>query len=152
MFINATVTAKTHKGRLNMLFCPVMNLKSDFRSLYCDKYLVSPQNYAKEVLGRVVYRHAKWPLKVLGTMAPSYLQADYDFIDSVGRIRRFSEYEQTVREYFDHPMNRNNPLRQNLLLRISTVKMRRLVRDVLPSQARTGKKIPARPDDQQVGA
>jgi hypothetical protein len=116
-----------------MLFLSFMNQRSDFRVLYCRKYSITPQQFSREIFKRTVYAHARWPLKILGALKPSYLQADYDFIDSVGRIRRFSEYDQTVREYFDHPMNRHNPLRHNLLLRISTVRMRRVVKEVIQS-------------------
>lgn len=125
------VTLLTRKGRKKVLYLSCMIQRSDLRTIYCHKYSIKPQQFSREVFERTVYSHARWPVKFFGTLSPSYLQADYDFIDSVGRIRRFSEYDQAVREYFDHPMNRSNPLRHNFLFRISTVKMRRLVKELM---------------------
>ncbi len=72
----------------------------------------------------------------MGKLSDHYLQADYDFIYDIGTMTRYDEYEQVVKSYFAHPMNQNNVLRQRFLLRISTVRMRRLVREVMkPSTA-----------------
>lgn len=117
-----------------MVLLSFMNQRSDLRTLYCQRFSITPQQFSRDLLKRTIYGHAKWLLKVLGALSPSYLQADYDFIDSVGRIRRFSEYDQAVREYFDHPMNQNNPLRQRLLIRISTVRMRRVVKELIHTE------------------
>lgn len=108
-----------------------MSSPNDFQARFCQQYAIRPENYAQEVLRRTTYIHAWFPIKVLGLFSSYYLQADYDFIHDVGRLTRFREYEAAVRAFFDHPMNRNNPLRNVFLLRVSTVRMRRLVREVI---------------------
>ena len=108
-----------------------MSGPKDFQARFCRLHAVEPEHYAGEVLKRSVYTHARWGLWVLGKISDNYLQADYDFIYDVGRITRFHEYEQAVKSYFEHPMNQNNLLRSRLLLRISSMRMRRLVREVM---------------------
>jgi len=108
-----------------------MVVPNDFQSRYCKVHGVMPENYANEVLKRAFYPHARWALFFLRELSPYFLQADYDFIFDVGRITRFRHFEPAVEAYFDHPMNKNNPLRRRLLLRISTARLRRLVREVL---------------------
>ena len=107
---------------------------NDFQTHFCRQYAIKPENYADEILKRTAYTHSRSLLKLLGAVSMNYLQADYDFIHDVGRINRFREYEQTVKAFFEHPMNQNNPLRNILLLRISSVRMRRLVREVLQNR------------------
>lgn len=112
-----------------------MRPRDDFQTLFCHKYEVSADAYGSEVFKLTAYPHARWLKPVMGLLSRNYWQADYDFIHNVGRIRRFREYEQTVREYFDHPMNQNNALRRWFLLRLSSVQLRRLVREVMRGEA-----------------
>jgi hypothetical protein len=116
-----------------------MQEREDFRTLFCRHYDVKPEDFAKEVLNRTVYTHARLPIWVCAVLSDDYLEADYDFIDNVSRIRKFREYQQTVVEFFDHPKNQNNLFRQWFLIRVSSSRLRRLVREVLQTQAgRTG--------------
>lgn len=114
---------------------PPMRPRDDFQTLFCQKYEVSAEAYGSEVFKLTAYPHARWLKPIMGLFSRNYWLADYDFIHNVGRIRRFREYEQTVREYFDHPMNQNNLLRRWFLLRLSSVQLRRLVREVLRGTA-----------------
>jgi hypothetical protein len=116
-----------------------MQEREDFKTLFCRHYDVKPENFAREMLKLTVYAHARWTIWIFSYLSGDYLEADYDFIDNVSRIRKFREYEQTVVEFFDHPMNQNNLFRQWFLIRVSSSRLRRLVREVLQTQAgRTG--------------
>ncbi len=112
-----------------------MQEREDFKTLFCRHYDVKPEDFAREVLKLSVYTHARWTIWIFSNLSEHYLKADYDFIDSVSRIRKFREYEQTVVEFFDHPMNQNNLFRQWFLIRVSSARLRRLVREVLQTQA-----------------
>jgi hypothetical protein len=112
-----------------------MQEREDFKTLFCRHHDVKPENFAREMLKLTVYAHARWTIWIFSYLSEDYLKADYDFIDNVSRIRKFREYEQTVVEFFDHPMNQNNLLRQWFLIRVSSARLRRIVREVLQTQA-----------------
>jgi hypothetical protein len=111
-----------------------MSVPNDFESRFCQRFEVPAERYARELVSRSLYPHARCCMWLLQWLASSYMQADYDFVYDVARITRFREYETAVRAYFDHPMNQNNALRRRLFMRISTSRMRRLVREVIEAK------------------
>tara|TARA_Y100000385_G_scaffold201427_1_gene208561 strand:+ start:675 stop:989 length:315 start_codon:yes stop_codon:yes gene_type:complete len=63
-----------------------------------------------------------------------YLAADNDFVDDVAQLVHYSHFFSSSFQYIHHPANRGF-LRRYCRIRISTERMRRIVRRTLKAQA-----------------
>ncbi len=105
-----------------------MTTKGDFRQVYCAHHGIKPDEYADHLLKRALYTHAR-VLKILIWLTNrNFFRADYDFLHEVGDLRRYRDFEQAVEGFIYHPWNTGNFFRSRLLLRISTTRVRKLVR------------------------
>lgn len=112
-----------------------MQPRREFAKLYCEHHDIDTSDYLLTLFKRSLYPHAR-PLKwLLQWLSPNYFRADYDFVHDVGRIRRFKDYELAVEEFIYHPANRDNPLRTLLRIRVSSGRLRRIVRATMRQHA-----------------
>ena len=101
-----------------------------FAELYCEQRGISPENYAHEVLRETLYPHARFLAGLVRLLRSRHFAADIEFVADVGQIRRYRDYATESEGYAHHPENRGF-LRAVLNVRISSRRMRRLVRTTL---------------------
>lgn len=81
------------------------------------------------VLQRTLPPHFRPWFSVVLTFAPGYFTPDFGFIVAVGRGEVYADFDLAAREFAAHPANRGF-LRRQLRLRVSTRRMRRLLREI----------------------
>jgi hypothetical protein len=104
-----------------------------FITLYCRRWGIAPSAFARDLLLRSVYPHARPLLGLLTQLNRGHFEADYEFIVDVGQLRRRTDFGAAAESYISHPANKAL-VRRRLKLRISVRRMLALVEDVLPQQ------------------
>lgn len=102
-----------------------------FAECYCVKHNIPPEEFARSIFNRALYRRAllvKWLLPLLHH---GYFSADFDLIYGVERLRRMRDFATEAERFNEHPANRGF-LRRTLCLRVSTTRLRALIRETLP--------------------
>lgn len=121
-----------------------------FAESFCAQNQIHPEQFAREVFKRSLYRRARWVSWLLPLIWRGYFAADFDLIYGVERLRRVRAFAVEADRFNDHPANRGF-LRRTLGLRVSTCRLRALVREALPrseecaapvSATRTGTIVP----------
>lgn len=105
-----------------------------FAECYCLKHNIPPEEFARTIFNRALYRRAliiKWLLPLLHR---GYFAADFDLIYGVERLRRMRDFATEAERFNEHPANRGF-LRRTLCLRVSTNRLRALIRETLPRSA-----------------
>jgi len=105
-----------------------------FEERYCEQHNLTLEEYPRHLRNRAFYPHARFIAPILTLFNGDYLAADNDFIQDVGQLTRFNEFFSSSFEYIHHPANRGF-LRRYCRIRISTERMRRIVRRTLKAQA-----------------
>ncbi len=98
-----------------------------FFELYCEQQSIPAADYARRVFSRALYPHARPLAGVISLFNSDYFAADHDFVEDVGRLTSYHDFLGSGMDYSHHPGNRGF-FRQVLRLRISTDRMRRMVR------------------------
>lgn len=119
---------------------------STFSELYCEKNGVSPEEFARSVLARTLYRRARPVAGILRFFSPNYFVADFDLIHGVAHLRRTRDFSVEAARFNEHPANRGF-LRRWLRLRVSTHRLRYLIKETLghsvPVEAEADKSVNA---------
>jgi len=87
-------------------------------------------------MGNVLHAPVRWSWWLLRYFSLRYFDADREFVDFVGRLQAYRDYEAEAAEYTYHPANRSW-LRRNLRQRVSTHLTRRIVRDLFKERSRS---------------
>ena len=119
-----------------------------FREAFCAKSGIKDEEFMREIFNRTTYPHVrfiKYPVEFFNAY---HFAADYEYILSVGETR-CSKHFMTEGFFFNiHPYNRGW-MRRKLLLRVSTKKMQKLVKETLGKEQwladKTGKDFTAVP-------
>lgn len=101
-----------------------------FAELYCIQKNIVIEEFEALVLRRGLYPHARLMAPLVKVLWPDYFAADLDFVRSVGRLRRFRDYFHESEEFAHHPAN-SGALRSILNIRVSSRKIRRMVKETL---------------------
>ena len=112
-----------------------------FAELYCEQHGISLDHYAQAVLHETLYPHTRLLFGMMKLISARHFAADIEFVADVGQIRRYRDYATEAEGYAHHPENRGF-LRTVFNLRVSSRRMRRLVRATLHAT------VPAREKDQ----
>lgn len=104
-----------------------------FAALYCEQRAIGLENYADAVFRETLYPHARLGLMILRLFSCDHFEADYAFVNNVGALRRLRDYSIEATEFGHHLKNRGF-LRSTLNLRVSSRRLRRLVRQTLHSE------------------
>jgi len=102
-----------------------------FADCFCAKNNIPREDYARAVFNRALYRRThlvKWLLPLLHT---NYFTADYDMIYAVESLSRRRDFTMEAHRFNEHPANRGW-LRRTLCLRISTARLKDIIRETLP--------------------
>lgn len=105
-----------------------------FQQLYCDQHSLSPEQFSRHLRSRALYPHARFIAPIFTLFNSDYLAADNDFVEDVSQLTRYNEFFSSSFQYIHHPVNRGF-LRRYCRIRISTERMRRIVRHTLKAQA-----------------
>jgi len=100
-----------------------------FIDLYCQQQGIDAAEFGAHIFDRALYPQARPLVGVLGLIRRDYFQADRFFIDDVSRLQRYEDFHAIGVEYSQHHSN-GWFLRRALCLRVSTERMRRIVREV----------------------
>jgi len=87
-------------------------------SFFCARYQVPSEHYVQEMLRRTLYRRARVVAPVVRFFSPGFFDADRDFVQGVGLIRRAEDLGGEVTDFHRHPHNRGF-LRRALKIRVS---------------------------------
>lgn len=98
-----------------------------FAEHYCDLHKLTLDEFPRHLRKHALYPHARFIVPILTLFNGDYLAADNDFIQDVGQLTRYNDFFGSSFEYIHHPANRGF-LRRVLRLRISTERMRRIIR------------------------
>ncbi len=101
-----------------------------FAELFCERYHLPSESYAREMLRRTLYPRARLVAPALRILCPGYFDADIDFVRGIGLIRRAQDLGGEVTDFHLHPGNRGF-LRRTLKIRVSCRRMSRLVAEVM---------------------
>ncbi len=104
-----------------------------FITLYCRRRGIAPSAFARELLLRSIYPHARPLFGLLTHLDRGHFEADLEFIVDVGQLRRRTDFGDAAESYLSHPANKGF-LRRRLKLRISIRRMLAIVADILPQQ------------------
>lgn len=106
-----------------------------FAECFCAKYKVSREQYARAVFKRSLYRRTFLVGWLLPLLNPNYFVADFDLIYNIENLRRSRDFITEVARFNEHPANRGW-LRRTFCFRVSTSRMKTLIRETLPPRSR----------------
>ena len=106
--------------------------QQSFAVLYCRQLDLPLAEFEQHIFRRALYQHARPLTWLLVQGRKDYFRADAEFIEDVGRLTRYEDFFAVALDYGQHYSNGWYP-RRVLRLRVSTERMRRLVRDVFKS-------------------
>ena len=110
-----------------------MKRTDDFRYIYCTHHSIPLEAYTDHILKKALHPPARFFRILLRLGCEDYFRADLDFIHDVGCLRRFRDYDQCVHDFVSNPWNHDNLFRNVFGLRVSTTRVRRLLRELLKS-------------------
>lgn len=122
------------------------HLRVTFAEVYCEAHSIDRSHFVDHLLGRSLHAPLRWMWWLLRNFRMRYFEPDREFIEFVGRLRRYRDFESEAAEYTYHPYNRGI-LRRTLQQRVSTQRTRRIFREEFKEAART-----SREDDQASSA
>lgn len=102
---------------------------SSFAEKFCVQRGLDRKKYLDAVLQESLYPMARWLRPVLA-LRFGYFEGDREFISGVGLLTRSRDFDAEAADFLDHPSNRWFP-RRVLKLRVSTYRLRRIVREIL---------------------
>jgi hypothetical protein len=106
-----------------------------FAECFCAKYNVPREKYARAVFRRTLYRRTFVMGWLLPLVHPNYFAADFDLIYGVENLRRARDFATEVERFNEHPAN-HGWLRRAFCLRVSTSRLKALIRETLPAKTR----------------
>jgi hypothetical protein len=99
----------------------------NFAELYCEQQGIPLSAYRRHIFNRALYPHARPLTWLLSPEKSRYFEADRLFVQDVARLTRYKDFHNAGMDYNQHRAS-SGFLRRGLRLRISTERMRRLVR------------------------
>ena len=102
-----------------------------FAECYCLKHNLPPEQFARTIFNRSLYRRTHLVKWLLPLLHQGYFAADFDLIYGVERLRRVRDFSTEAERFNEHPAN-GGFLRRTLCLRVSTNRLRALIRETLP--------------------
>jgi len=108
----------------------IQNKKRTFLELYCSQHQIEPEDFPKVVFQHALHLHAR-PFVTLTTLLKRYhFAADYDFINNIGQLTRYRDFDLYMQGFSRHPQNCGF-LRRGLRLRVSSRRLRFIIRDLI---------------------
>jgi len=105
-----------------------------FADRFCAQHGIPREQYARAVFKRTLYRRALPIAWFLAIFRPDFFSADFYLIFQIEHIRRLKDFVAEAEQFHEDPANRGW-LRHRLLVRVSTSRLKNLVKATLPSAA-----------------
>ena len=102
-----------------------------FADRFCEQHGVPREQYAQAIFKRALYRRARLVAWLLPIFKRDYFAADFDLIYQVEHIRRLRDFNTEAERFHEHSSNRGW-LRRRLLIRVSTSRLKNLIKATLP--------------------
>lgn len=104
--------------------------EKSFEARFCRERGLSPDRYEQTVLKHALYPHARWLYGLIRLVSPDHFVADLDLVRNVAKLTRLRDFNTEVQEFVHHPAN-TGAARRTFNLRVSTKRLRRLVKAAL---------------------
>ncbi len=105
-----------------------------FAECFCAKRNIPREDYARAVFNCVLYRRTHLVKWLLPLVRPDYFSADFDLILGVEGLSRVRDFVVEVERFNSHLAN-HGWLRRTFCLRVSTSRLRELIRETLPQKS-----------------
>lgn len=105
-----------------------------FSECFCARYNIPPEQFAREVFRMCIYRRTRLFKWLLPLINQNHFAADFDLIYGVERLTRMRDFVTEAERFNEHPANRGF-LRRKLCLRVSTTRLKALIKETLPRKA-----------------
>ncbi|MDF3057708.1 MAG: hypothetical protein K0R17_1923 [Rariglobus sp.] len=106
-----------------------------FAECFCAKNNLPPEKFARAVFRQTLYRRTHLVRWLLPLINQNYFAADFDLIYGVEHLRRLRDFVAEAERFNEHPANRGW-LRRTFCLRVSTCRLKALIRETLPARTR----------------
>lgn len=107
-----------------------------FEESFCQQHGIGRERFVRVVLKQTLYRRARAVGWFFAIFNGDYYAADYELISAVGQLRRLRDFNNEAERFNYHPANRGW-LRRKLCIRVSTNRLRQLVKATLPPSSAT---------------
>jgi hypothetical protein len=97
-----------------------------FKSLFCEKFKCSPEDYEERAFRKSLYWHARLLAPVIRAVRPAFFQDDFNFIRYLGEALDARQAKVDVLDFKDTDRKNWRLLHSGLRIRISHRKTRRL--------------------------
>ncbi|MEI6861501.1 MAG: hypothetical protein WCL04_04535 [Verrucomicrobiota bacterium] len=112
-----------------------------FAEAWCAKHGIAPADFAAAVLPRVLHLPARLVMPLCRFFNANHFAADMDLVRAAGALRRVRDLADEITDFTHHPAN-TGFLRRVLRLRVSTHRLRALMRATLPPHGDGGSRPP----------
>jgi hypothetical protein len=97
-----------------------------FKSLFCEKFKCSPEDYQERAFRMSLYWHARFLAPVLRAIKPAFFLDDFNFIRYLGDAMDARQAKVDVLDFKDMDRKHWRLLHSGLRIRVSHRKARRL--------------------------
>jgi hypothetical protein len=101
-----------------------------FAELYCMQQGIPATAFAQHLFRRALYPHARPLAWLVNLFSRTYFEPDRAFVEDVAKLTRYTDFFSVAMDYSQNSSNLLF-LRRVLRLRVSTERMRQLVRPIL---------------------
>jgi hypothetical protein len=102
-----------------------------FKSLFCEKFGCSSEEYEERAFRMFLYRHARLLAPVIRTIRPDFFRDDFNFIRYLGEALDARQAKVDVLDFKDIDRKNWRLLRSGLRIRVSHRKARQIAFQVL---------------------
>jgi hypothetical protein len=102
-----------------------------FKSLFCEKFRCSPEEYEERAFREFLYWHASLLAPVIRKLSPDFFVDDFNFIRYLGEALDARQAKVDVLDFRDISRKHGGLLHSGLKLRVSYRKARRLAFELL---------------------
>ena len=111
-----------------------IEVRSDFKTLYCKWFECNPENYIQDILIRCFKLKVGIIPRILFKIYPKFFSRDIELVEKVGRATDLQHVDNAISNYFvDHGFKRNL-LRDKLNLRLSCNKLQKIASQIFKVQ------------------
>jgi hypothetical protein len=113
-----------------------------FAECFCSKNNIPREKFVRTVFNRSLYRRAYLIRWLLPLIHPNHFAADFDLIYGVENLRRVRDFVLEAERFNGHPAN-HGWLRRTFCLRVSTCRLKALIRETLPRRSHSKAYVPS---------
>ena len=108
--------------------------RTDFKTLYCERFACSIQQFERQFLSRSLHRHARPFARLISRLSPAFFHEDCGFIRDLASASSHGEVVMELNRFYGRNVRDDNWFRKTFSLRISGKRVLRLSRKLFRSQ------------------